>query len=315
MIAVNIILYIGAFAAIWFGSGLIVSSVDTFSKKLRLSSFAISFILLGLLTSTPEFAVGLQAVSDGNSEIFIGNLIGSIPVLFLLVIPLLAVLGNGIQLRQELDRSSLLTTLSVILLPSLFILDKRVSIFEAIICVAAYALLIFLVQKKKGLFHNAHGELLALKAYSHKDMLKILLGIAIVFVSSHLIVQNTLYFAELFGVSVFYISMIVVSLGTNLPELSLAIRSVLGGARDVAMGDYMGSAAVNTLFFGVFTLLSGGTVATIQNFLVTFLFVFLGLLLFYFFSGSRSNISRREGFAMLCAYIGFLVYELLIRTR
>ena len=308
MWGLNLLLYAGAFVAIWFGSGLIVSSVDTFSHKLRLSSFAVSFILLGLLTSTPEFAVGLQAIADGNPEIFVGNLIGSIPVLFMLVIPLLAILGNGIQLKQELDRSSLLITMAVILLPSFFVLDRNVSYSEAFIAIASYLVLIFLIQRKKGLFHNAHGEFLALKAYSHKDLLKILVGIGIVFVSSHLIVQNTLFFADALNIPVFYLSIIVVSLGTNLPELSLAIRSVLGGTRDIAMGDYLGSAATNTLLFGVFTFLCGG-VATVQSFLVTFLFVFLALLLFYFFSGSKSNISRREGFLMILGYIGFVVYE------
>lgn len=308
MWAMNLLLYAGAFVAIWFGSGLIVSSVDTFSRKLRLSSFAVSFVLLGLLTSTPEFAVGLQSVADGNSEIFVGNLIGSIPVIFMLVIPLLAILGNGIQLRQELDRTSMLITMVVILLPSLFVLDRNISYSEAAISIASYLALIYLIQRRKGLFKNAHGEFMALKAYSHTDLVKILVGIGIVFVSSHLIVQNTLYFAEVLNVSVFYLSIVVVSLGTNLPELSLAIRSVLGGTRDIAMGDYLGSAATNTLLFGIFTILAGG-VATVQSFLITFLFVFLALLLFYFFSGSKSSISRREGFFMILGYIGFVLYE------
>ncbi len=79
---------------IWFGAGLIVTAASKFSQKLKLSPFAFSFVFLGILTSTPEFSVGLQAIADHDAEIFVGNLLGGIVVLFLVVIPMLAVFGK-----------------------------------------------------------------------------------------------------------------------------------------------------------------------------------------------------------------------------
>src|SRR3990167_7451898 len=110
MLLIDILLFSVAFLLIWIGSGLIVSSTGKFAQKLRLSSFAFSFIFLGLLTSAPEFSVGLQSIADGNSEVFVGNLIGGIAVIFLLVIPLLAVFGKGINLKNELSNSTTLIT-------------------------------------------------------------------------------------------------------------------------------------------------------------------------------------------------------------
>lgn len=310
MLFVNITLYIFAFILIWFGSGLIVSSASKFSHKLRLSPFAFSFVFLGILTSTPEFSVGLQAVAGGHPEIFVGNLLGGIVVLFLVIIPILAVFGNGISLKNELDNKTLLVTLGVILTPSLFILDKKVTVLEGAILVVLYIVLLFFVERKNGIFDRKNEQLLNIKAYSYKDLLKMLLGIGIVFVASFVIVDKTAYFAGFFNISAFYISLFIISIGTNLPELSLAVRSVIYGKREIAMGDYMGSAAANTLLFGVFTLLHNGEVLTESNFIITFLFIITALGLFYTFFRTKNYISRQNGLILLGIYVIFVLIEL-----
>lgn len=310
MLVVNIFLYIFAFFFIWFGAGLIVASVSKFSTKLKLSPFAFSFVFLGILTSTPEFSVGLQAIASNKSEIFVGNLLGGIVVLFLVIIPLLAVFGNGISLKHELDNKTFLATLGVILAPSLFILDKKITTLEGAVLVVLYIVLLFLVERKNGIFDRKNDQLLNIKAYSYKNLLKILLGIGIVFVSSSIIVDKTIYFANLFNISAFYISLFVIAIGTDLPEMSLAIRSVISGKREIAMGDYIGAAAASTLLFGIFTLLHNGEVLTINNFIVTFLFIIAALGLFYFFFRTKNYISRSNGLVLLGIYVIFVIVEL-----
>lgn len=309
MLLVNLLLYIISFVGIWFGAGLIISSVDRFSRKLHFSSFIVSFVILGLLTSTPEFAVGLTAVAEKNPEVFIGNLLGGIPVLFLFVIPLLAILGNGITLKHELNNTTILATLGVILAPPILILDKKITGLEGGILIALYCVLIFLVQRQYTLFANNKSQILNTKAYSYKDMLKIIVGIGIVFVTSHIIVDQTLYFSTIFSISPFLISLIFLSIGTNLPELSLAIRSIIRKKKDIAFGDYLGSAAANTFLFGLFTVLSNGEIITINNYLITFCFILFGLITFYIFSKSNNIITRKEGLILLGAYALFIFYE------
>jgi len=308
--AVNLFLYLIAFIFIWFGAGLIVSSASKFSTKLKLSPFAFSFVFLGILTSVPEFSVGIQSVANQHPEIFVGNLLGGIVVLFLVIIPILAIFGNGINLKHELDNKTLLVTLGVILTPSLFILDKKVTNLEGAVLVALYMFLLFLVERKNGIFDRKNQQLLNIKAYSYKDLFKMILGIGIVFVASAIIVDKTTYFAGIFNISAFYISLFVIALGTDLPELSLAIRSVISGKREIAMGDYIGAAAASTLLFGVFTLLHNGEVLTVSNFIVTFLFIVTALGLFYFFFRTKNYISRGNGFVLLGIYVIFVIVEL-----
>lgn len=311
MISTNLVFYILSFISIWVGAGFIVSATSKFSKKLKLSPFAFSFVILGILTSIPEFSVGLQAVSRNDAPIFIGNLLGGVIVLFLGVIPLLAIFGNGILIKKELDSKTLIATLAVIITPAALILDRKITNIEGIFMIGIYILLLFIVEGKKGIFDRKNTKILRLSAYSFKDILKILLGIVIVFASSSVIVNKTLFFAETFHISEFYISLIFVSLGTNLPELSVAVRSILTGKKDIAMGDYLGSAAANTLLFGFFTLIHPSEVLTESRFLITFIFIALGLVLFYLFSNSKNMLSRKEGMILLLLYIAFICFELL----
>lgn len=311
MIFVNLALFILAFFWIWLGAGLIVSAASKFSRKLKLSPFAFSFVFLGILTSTPEFSVGLQAIADNDPEIFIGNLLGGIVVIFLVIIPLLAVFGNGINLKNELSNKLLLIASGVILLPAALTLDRRVTNVEGIIMIVSYIGLLYLVQRKNGIFDKKNEQLMNSKAYSYKDLLKIILGVGIVFASSGIIVENTIYFSDLLNVSSFYIGLLVVSLGTNLPEISLAIRSIFFGKKELAMGDYLGSAAANTLLFGFFTALNQDEVITVSSFLITFVFISTALALFYLFSNTRKYISRSNGLLMLGIYVLFVFFELL----
>lgn len=307
----HLLIYSVSFLLIWQGSGMIIQSVHAFSRKLKFSPFAVSFILLGLLTSVPEFSVGLQSVSERNPEIFIGNLIGGITVLFLFIIPLLAIFGKGISLKHELDIKTLAATLGVILAPSALILDGYVSNIEGFVMICLYITLLLIIERKHGIFDKENAKLLSTKVYSPKDFLKLIFGIGLVFVSSTLIVEKTLFFAELINIPAFYISLIVISLGTNLPEISIAIRAVISGKRDIAMGDYMGSAAANTLFFGVFTILSHGEVLTVGNYLTTFMFISTALFLFFVFSATKKYISQLDGLMLLTVYFIFLVMEFL----
>lgn len=307
----NLFLFAVSFVLIWYGAGLIIGSVSKFSGKLKLSPFAFSFVFLGILTSTPEFSVGIQSVLGNDPEIFIGNLLGGIIVLFLVVIPLLAIFGNGINIKNEMDNKNTLLTLGVILVPALFILDKKVTNFEGVIFMVLYIVLLFVVQRKNGIFDKENQRLLDAKAYSYKDVLKIVAGVAVVFIASNLIVNNTIYFAGLLNISPFFIGLLIIALGTDLPELSLALRSVLSGKRDIAMGDYIGAAAVSTFMFGLFTVLNNGEVTTSNNFVVTFAFIFSALALFYFFSRSKNVISRKEGICMLLLYFLFIFTEII----
>lgn len=310
MLLTTLPIYIAAFVVIWLGAGLIVRSVDKIAKKLKLSTFVISFFLLGILTSIPEMALGLSAVSEHKPEIFVGNLLGGVVVIFLFIIPILAMFGRGLNVNHSLNKKYLALTLAVCCAPALAVIDQKVSNFEGLLLLGAYGILFYVFQKKYSFFDRDETQVLSLKAYSFIDLVKVGLGIALVFVSSNYIVDQTISYSQYFQIPAFYISLIGLSIGTNLPELSLAVRGIISGKKDVAFGDYLGSAAANTPLFGLFTLMNDGEILTVNNFFFTFIFIAGGLGLFYYFARSGRVITQREGGILLGVYVLFVVYEI-----
>jgi cation:H+ antiporter len=310
VILTSLAIYVLSFFAIWFGAGLIIKSTERISNKLNLSSFAVSFFILGILTSIPEISIGFTAVSENKPEIFIGNLLGGIIVIYLLIIPLFAILGKGVKISSELSKRKMLLTLAVTAAPGLFVIDENITNSEGLMLVLLYLLLFYTIQKNHGILDKKDITTMELKVFSFLDLVKVMLGIGIVFVSSQYIVDQTIYFSQSLNVPVFFISLVLLSIGTNLPELSLSVRSILSGNKTVALGDYVGSAAANTLLFGIFTLLSSGKVIMINSFIVTFVFILSATGFFYIFYKSRREISVKEGWFLFILYLTFLISEI-----
>lgn len=309
MVLYHIIFYASLFFVLWMGAGFVISGIEIFSKRLKISPFASSFFVLGLLTSIPEFAVGVTSVVEQKPDIFVGNLLGGIPVIFLFVIPLLALLGRGVKINHGISSANLFLSFGVIAAPAIAAYDRSVSNIEGVACIVLYVLLFFALERKKGVVSLFDKKSKFKKSLSGSMMLKIIIGTVLVFISSHYILSETLYFAKLLHVTPYYASLILLALGTNIPELSLAVRSALAGKKDIAFGDYMGSAAANTLLFGIFTLFIHGETFHIDDFLTTFIGVVGGLAVFYFFSRSKKEISRLEGLCMIGLYAVFIWFE------
>ena len=79
--ASHALIYLLSFVGIWVGSGLAIRSVERISQSLKVSSFAVSFLVLGLFTSISELSVGINSIMENDPEIYVGNLIGASIVL------------------------------------------------------------------------------------------------------------------------------------------------------------------------------------------------------------------------------------------
>jgi cation:H+ antiporter len=297
-------LYLASFFLIGKGADLVVSSVVKLAHRLKISAFSLSFFVLGILTSLPEITVGFNSVMRGTPEVFVGNLLGATLTIFIFVIPLLAILGNGLSLKHELDERHLLMVLFVIILPVIFLLDSHLEWWDAVLLIGGYGFLFFFLERRYSLL-NSEKTVLANGLY-FQDWLKVAIGAGMVMVSSYWLVEKTVEFAHLFGVSPFIISFAVVGLGTNLPEIALVLRTVLSRQKEVAFGDFLGSAVANSVIMGALAIFNRGGVVIPVNFPVESLFIFAGVGWFYVFYRSGRMISRWEGAVLLGFYALFL---------
>lgn len=308
----KIILYVFSFIVLWYASDLIISSVDKMSKSIKMSRFALSFFILGMLTSMPEIGVGITSIIENDPQIFVGNLLGGVVVIFLFIIPILAIFGNGINLTNRMDSGALFMSLIICVAPSFLVADRRVGIFEAILMILLYLITFYIVQRKQNLVESFESAVKKNGKHNLVSFLRILIGLVLIFFVSDFIVERTMEFSEVLKISPFVISVVVLSIGTNLPELFIAVRSLKSNNKDIAFGDYIGSATANTLIFGVMVMINGGAIIIPNHFIQRFIFIFIGLILFYFFARSKNRLSRKEAVILLLLYLCFIGVELIL---
>lgn len=301
-------LFVVAFTLLWIGSGVAVEAITKISRSLHMSSFFVSFFLMGLFTSITEIMVGINAVIDAKPEIFVGNLIGSSVVMFLLVVPLLAVLGNGVKLNHNFKYNDLVTAALVVGMPALLTMDNRITLVDLIVCLVVYAYFVFTQSKNNGTWSRLVIGFGGPSLY--KSLTKIFVAVIIVFLASDILVSQTADLATYFNASPFLISLLVISIGTNIPEISIAIRAVLAKKKDIAFGNYLGSASLNTFELGLLGLITPRPIAAMGSNYSIIIFL-LGLILFLVFAKSQNNVSRKEGFLLLMCYLLFIMFEMI----
>jgi len=236
--------YLFCFYLLWFSSGKIVEMIEKIAKKMGFSSFALSFFVLGVLTSIPEFSVGVNSLLKKTPDIFVGNLIGASFYLFTLVIPLMAVFGGGVKMVNGLTYKDMIFALLVVLAPIFLIADNVLTRTEGVFLILIYFILGYFIERKRSL----HMSLRDLSVHRIVNITQIVIEffifLAIIFVASNFIVNQTIEYGKILGVPLFVVSVVILAFGTNLPEISLAVRSIFLGKKEVALGDYLGSAAV-----------------------------------------------------------------------
>ncbi len=293
---------------LWKASELVMKSIMTFSRSLRLSSFVVAFLILGVLTSITEFSVGVNAIIQNRPSIFVGNLIGGSFVIMLFIIPLLAIFNNGVKLKDHLSQKKLLFFLALIISPAMVVLDGIVSRYDAALLLLFYGLFFYLFHRESGALDMDTFEKIG-RGKALKSLGKVLVGAMLIYISSTILVHNTIYISDLIGIPAFLISLLILGIGTNLPEIIIAINSIYNRTPDIAFGNYIGSAATNTLLFAIFTLVYGPFPINAIGFHITFLIIAIGYILFFMFARTKARISLIEGLILFSVYLIFLLFQ------
>ncbi|HEY0980287.1 MAG TPA: hypothetical protein VGE18_02670 [Candidatus Paceibacterota bacterium] len=313
----HLLIFAGAIAAIWFFAGLIVTSIDRVASRFRSSGFIVAFFLLGFLTSLGEISVALNAVLEGVPQVSAGNLVGASFVLLLFVVPFLAVSAGKIKMNRLFDGWRLGYVLMIIALPALFLTDGALSPREGIASILFLVSLLWVI-KKQGVPSAAKEEVAAEnKRLPFFDIGKVAVSAVVIFLAGNLLVTEAVFFANLFNTPQSLMGMILLSIGTNIPEIAIAVRAVVQKRSEVALGNYLGSAVMNTAIFGVVGIVSGPFIVDRSEFFISALFVIVGFTLFYMFIRSKDVLSRGEGMLLLGVYGLFLlthVYNLVRGT-
>jgi cation:H+ antiporter len=288
----------------------VVKAVSYFSHALHIKSFLFGFLLLGFVTTIPEIFVAYQSVRDGVPQLAVGNLLGGAILLLSFVMGISAIFLKRVVLDHGLSTFDIGMSACVVAAPAIVIWDGKLTRFEGIILISMYIIHLVLINKKQHVLGSIEQHAKHVKHGGHALLLGVggVIGMA---VASRLFVTIGEATATLLGIPTFIIGLFLITFGTNLPELTLAVEAIIKKNRDVAFGDILGSSVINTLILGVICVTSPFVLPDIESVRMTLLLLVLVSVFFFWAASTKKDITRREGMVLIILYIAFVLFEML----
>lgn len=315
----TILLFLAGLALLILGAELLVRGASRLSLSLGIAPLVVGLTVVSFGTSAPELAISIKAAMDGQTDLALGNVVGSNIFNILFILGLSALVAPLVVDRQ-LIRQEVPILLGLCLLVGWMALDLRISFADGLVLVAlllAYVGLLYYIGRSSPasdmddamVTGNASPWLSKLWV----QLLLIVVGLAMLVIGSRWLVQSATVFATMLGVSQLVIGLTIVAAGTSLPEVATSVIAAARGEREIAVGNVMGSCIFNLVcVLGISALVApGGLVvppALLAFDLPVMFAVSLACLPVLFTS---HLIARWEGALFLAYYVFYTTYLVL----
>jgi cation:H+ antiporter len=312
MLIINLLFFSVACIVLAISGHLLVKSLVKIAGYYKLTEFVIGFVLMAIMTSLPELFIGVSSAINKIPTLSLGDIIGSNILDLTLVVGTAILIGGTIKIESKIEERDILYVGIIAVLPLILLLDNQLSRIDGIAL-----LMIFLFYVIKIICERKQFKRIITYDVRKKDIPKnlflFIISLVILFISANFIVKFASFLVVGLGLPLILIGLLIVSIGTSLPELSFETHSLLKGYGEMALGDLLGSVVMNsTLVLGIVSIIY--PIEENFSYLVisaTFLVITLGL--FIILTRTKRRISRREAIILLLVYVIFVIFKLVIK--
>ena len=225
----------------------------------RISPLVIGLTVVAFGTSAPELTVSTISAFEGNSEIALGNVVGS-NILNILLILGISALIVPLTVQTQLLRFDVPLLIGVSIFTWVVGFDGRIGTFDGALLVAG---LVFYViwsirasRKESAAVQAEYEEEYGAEAVGASNggwrslatsLALTIAGLALLVLGSDWFVEGAIEVATLLGMSDLVIGLTIVAAGTSLPEVFTSVVAAIKGERDIAVGNVIGSNLFNLL--------------------------------------------------------------------
>lgn len=296
---------LGLLLLIVLSSGVVVDVFERFVMRLPIKRNRITMILIGFSLALPELFVGIAAALDGKPQMALGTVVGANMANLSLIIGGLAVIAAVIPVVGEYVEKDLWVTVGLALMPFLMLFDGTITKLEGGVLIVLYFVYALFLSNEKVIAKQSKTKITGFEKWGLPVVL--ILGVLIMAVCSWQLVQIAVRIAAVWGVSWFWMGLLLIAFGTTLPELLLISFSRKKHKASLALPDLLSSVVMNsTVILGIVALITPIIIKeSVQRGLSgMFLVIILGL--FWLFTKSKKKLERWEGVVLIGAYLMFI---------
>lgn len=306
-------------ALIIFGADVLIKAAKQLSLHFNISPLVIGLTIVAIGTSMPELVVNLFASLAAESELALGNILGSNIVNLTLVVGVAAFM-TPISIRSAVISREIpfLALVSMVLaalgLKGLIEGDPQgiISRTDAVVLLvffSAFLYNLYLSLKLRKIEHDSvHSRIERIQMSIIQAIAFLILGLVMLNFGGRITIQEASELAITVGISEFIIGATIIALGTALPEIITIIVAQKNKATDIALGSIIGSNVINiVLILALSALIAPINVPARSIFDITFLVSLT--FVFWILAVEDKKISRSEGLGLIFTYIFYLLLK------
>lgn len=299
----------------------VVVALRHIAKLSHARIFVISAILLALGTSFPELFVSTTSALEGVSTLSLGVVVGSNIANISLIAGFAALVTGRVFVHGEFLKRDVWISLAAGILPILLILDKSLSRVDGLILLtayAAYATSFFKIRFREiaefhlseVFFHRLFRKVTHIKTTLTREYGRLFASLAVILLSADMIVKLSKNLAEAVGIPLFLIGLILLAIGTSLPELVFSLRLLTDKEPSMFFGNLLGSTIANsTLIVGLAAVINPVVIAAFDDYVISAVSFVVVYLTFWFFIRSKFRLERWEAGILIIFYLVFIAFE------
>lgn len=284
----------------------LVQSSVTIAQKFKISNAVIGLTVIALGTSFPELITSLIASLKGEGAIAIGNVMGSNIFNILGILGLVGLITQNV-INQESRRREIPVMLLSFILFLVFAWDQVISRTEGAILLSG--LVLFILYSLKFAPKTPTHVTISPRLF-FKNFFILILALAGLIIGADFALQGGIALGHFLGLSERVIGIVIIAIGTSLPEIGASLSAALQGEKEMAVANVVGSNIFNTL--GIL-----GATAIVQPIPVSLgalqedMGVMIGAgILLLIISWNTSIIYRKTGIVfslLIAAYFSYLI--------
>ncbi len=307
------------FIPLIYGAELLVDASSSLAKRMDIPNIVIGLTIVAFGTSAPELIVNVFSSIDHNSDIVLGNVLGS-NIFNLFGILGVAAITYPLTVKTnttwiEIPLCLLSSVVLLVVANDMFFDSGTVSVVnrvDGIILLLFFVIFIgYNIQMMKT---GSYTETVPVKSFSvKKAVILVITGLALLVIGGKVIVTYAVELATDLGISQRVIALTIVSIGTSLPELATSVVAAKKKNVDIAIGNIVGSNIFNIFYvLGASAVIYPVGKQPLSN-IDIFVNIFASLLVFTFiFTGKNRKIDRLEGGLLISFYVAYIVALILM---
>lgn len=293
------------------GADWLVDGASSLAYRLGVTPFVIGLTIVAFGTSAPELVVNLVAAFSGNTDIAIGNILGSNIANILLILGIAGCITPLLVKKstawKEIPFALLAVLLVLVFVSDSFLTGRLTNSIDRIDGIALLTFFLFFLYYTYGIAKAGKTEVAVNPGSVLPMTLKIIGGLSFLIIGGKLSVDGAIDIATALGMSQRVIALSVIAIGTSLPELVTSAVAAYKKKVDIAVGNVIGSNIFNICLILGITAVFKPLPFLAGNFIDVFITIGATLLLFVaLFVGRRHTVERWQSVGFILLYLIYL---------